>query len=65
MFIRREDLINCSWCRTVRRRDTNEPIAEPLQTQLKREIESHGMCSGCSADVRRDALAGMNPQPRT
>ncbi|MFN7991467.1 MAG: hypothetical protein U0R44_04895 [Candidatus Micrarchaeia archaeon] len=51
--IRHKELVNCSWCSTVKRRDTHEPIAEPLQTQLKKEIESHGMCEPCATDIRK------------
>jgi hypothetical protein len=51
--LKHKELVNCSWCSTVKRRDTHEPIAEPLQTQLKKEIESHGMCNPCADDIRR------------
>lgn len=51
--IRHKELVNCSWCSTVKRRDTHEPIAEPLQTQLKKEIESHGICGPCEKEVRK------------
>ncbi len=47
-----KELVNCSWCNTIKRRDTHEPIAEPLQTQLKSQIESHGMCAPCEEQVR-------------
>jgi hypothetical protein len=51
--LRRKEFVNCSWCSTVKRRDTNEPVAEPLQTKLRMEIETHGMCGQCAADTRR------------
>ncbi len=53
MELKHKDLVNCSWCSTVKRRDTHEPIAEPLQTQLRKEIESHGMCEPCAEQIRR------------
>jgi hypothetical protein len=52
-LVRHKDFVNCSWCNTVRRRDTHEPLTEPLQTQLKREIESHGICGPCADDMRK------------
>src|SRR5512143_2859096 len=53
MELKHKDFVNCSWCSTVKRRDTHEPIAEPLQTRLRKEIESHGMCEPCAVEVRR------------
>jgi hypothetical protein len=50
--LRHKDFVNCSWCSTVKRRDTHEPIAEPLQTRLKSEIESHGICGPCATEIR-------------
>lgn len=52
MPLRHKEFVNCSWCQTVRRRDTGEPIAEPLQTQLRNEIETHGMCGPCKAGIQ-------------
>ncbi len=50
--LRIKEFVNCSWCHTVRRRDNNEPVAEPLQTQLRNEIETHGMCGPCKSGVQ-------------
>ncbi len=50
--LRIKEFVNCSWCHTVRRRDTNEPVAEPLQTRLRKEIETHGMCGQCKSGVQ-------------
>lgn len=52
-MLKHKDLVNCSWCSTVKRRDTHEPLAEPLQSVMKREIESHGMCGPCADDIRK------------
>ncbi len=49
-----ENAINCGWCKTVKDRLTNEPLAEPLQTQLKQEIESHGICQPCADAVKQE-----------
>ena len=51
--LRHRELVNCSWCSTVKRRDNHEPLAEPLQTQMKKEIESHGMCDPCADGMRK------------
>ena len=63
--IRRKELVNCSWCSTVKRRDTNEPIPEPLQTQLKKEIDTHGMCGTCATDVRNSSYKPNEPLAET
>ena len=49
--LRRKEYVNCSWCSTVKRRDTNEPIAEPLQSRLRKEIDTHGMCGTCKSGM--------------
>lgn len=59
MMLKHKELVNCSWCNTVKRRDTHEPLAEPLQSQMKKEIESHGMCNPCADGMRRSY--GMKP----
>jgi hypothetical protein len=52
-----KEFVNCKWCSTVRRRDTHEPVAEPLQTKLKSEIETHGMCGPCATEVRSSLMS--------
>jgi hypothetical protein len=40
--------VNCAWCRSVVDRLTNQPLLEPLQTTLKNQIQSHGICEPCA-----------------
>ncbi len=47
--------VNCAWCKQVRDRVSGEPLAEPLQTELKKAIESHGICEPCGSALKASA----------